>query len=45
MPEENRPVCNTDILNLVILKIVIGGAQVAIWVNGLLEEFLLRDFM
>lgn len=37
MPEENRPVCNTDSLNLVILKVVIGGAQVAIlgkWIAG-----------
>lgn len=27
MPEKNSPVCNTDSQNLVILKIVIGGAE------------------
>lgn len=45
MPEKNCPVCSTDSLNPVILKIVIGGAEVALWVNGLLEEFLLRYVM
>lgn len=27
MPEKNRSVCNTDGLNLVVWKIVIGGAE------------------